>query len=114
MINRMKHTIPLSLLLMVASLSISLPTMAFPGLSIVAPEDVGLAAKYAKEKARIAYDQSENADRLNTLNANNTNGCDLNVGNVLIDENALPNTVPNELVVIVEGDIVQANECSTR
>lgn len=99
---------------MFASLSISLPTLAFPGLSIVAPEDVGLAAKYAKEKARIVYDQSENTNRFNALDHSGSDGCDLNVGNVLIDENALPNTVPNELIVIVEGDIVQANECSTR
>jgi len=110
----MKQIIPLSLLVMFASLSISLPSLAFPGLSIVAPEDVGTAAKYAKEKARIVYDQSENADRFKGFNQNGSDGCDLNVGNVLIDENALPNTVPNELIVIVEGDIVQANECSTR
>lgn len=110
----MKQIIPLSLLFLFASLAISLPALAFPGLGIVAPEDVGLAAKYAKEKARIVHDQSENANRFNDFDQNGSDGCDLNVGNVLIDENALPNTVPNELIVIVEGDIVQANECSTR
>lgn len=81
---------------------------ALPGISVIDPEDVSIAAKYAKEKAKIIALEAELPDYLLPTDEN---GCDLNVGNVIVDENA--NDVPDELIIIIEGDIIQANECKT-
>ena len=43
------------------------------------------------------------------LDINGADGCNLNVGNVLIDD-AVRNP-PDEVIVIIEGDIIQSNNC---
>lgn len=83
-------------------------TYALPGLIVTSPDKTRIAAKYAKQKAKI---QSENIQMSDEDIARNTDGCDLNIGNLSIDQGVTD--VPNELIVIVEGDVIQANECQT-
>ena len=92
------------------TLSLSFTTAyALPGLNVVKPDNTRIAAKYAKQKAKI---KAEHLEVTQDQIAKNTNGCDLNIGNLSIDQGVanVPN-VPNELIVVVEGDIIQANNC---
>ena len=84
---------------------------ALPGLNVVTPDNTRIAAKYAKQKAKIKAEQTEVTEDQITQN---TDGCDLNIGNLSIDQGVanVPN-VPNELIVVVEGDVIQANNCQT-
>ncbi len=81
---------------------------ALPGLNLTQPDNTRIAAKYAKQKAKIKANNLEiTQDEIDR----NTDGCDLNIGNLSIDQGV--NEVPNELIVIVEGDVIQANDCQT-
>ncbi|MCK5727552.1 MAG: hypothetical protein KAH22_12100 [Thiotrichaceae bacterium] len=74
---------------------------------VTEPNATRIAAKYAKQKAKI---QSDNKTQSDEEIARNTDGCDMNIGNLTIEQGA--NDVPNELIVIVEGDVIQANNCT--
>lgn len=83
-------------------------SFAFPGLMVIEPDQTRTAAKYAKHKARIS---ANNLYITEDDIANNTDGCDLNIGNLSLDQGVT--NVPNEMIVIIEGDIIQANECQS-
>ncbi len=82
---------------------------AFPGLSITSPDDTKTAAKYAKQKAKIQVFEELQIKPEDVKN--NSDGCDLNIGNLSIEKGVTQ--VPNDLIVIVEGDVIQANNCQT-
>ena len=93
------------IILLLSLLSFS-ASYALPGLTVTSPDKTRVAAKYAKQKAKIQSDDIQISDE---DIARNTDGCDLNVGNLSIEQGVTD--VPDELIVIVEGDIIQANEC---
>lgn len=84
------------------------------------PDLTDVSAKYAKLRAKLRVTSSteknsntESAEEQSTtldqqLN-DSSDGCNLNVGNVLIDDSIA--NPPDEVIVIIEGDIIQSNNC---
>ncbi|OQX05869.1 MAG: hypothetical protein BWK73_32430 [Thiothrix lacustris] len=68
-------------------------------------------SKMAQMKARMrAYEadmEYADEDRY-ALSPFDTAGCDINIGNVIVDDGA---PAPDEIVVLVDGDIIQSNNC---
>lgn len=87
----------------IAFFLISAPTYALPGE--VDPEFAGTAATYAKHKARLRAFRIDEFDNYGLLD---NVGCNINIANVDLDNSF---DAPDEIVVIVEGDIIQANNC---
>lgn len=89
---------------------ISTPAWSLPDTPIP-PELTKVSASYAKAKARNRAYETE-IENVVTQKMNESTGssssCDLNVGNVIIEDDA---NAPNEVVVIIEGDIFQENNC---
>ncbi|CAA6812866.1 MAG: Unknown protein [uncultured Thiotrichaceae bacterium] len=92
------------LTLIIAYLLISAPSYALPGE--VDPAFSGTAASYAKNKARLRALRSEGMDSYGLLD--DSSGCNINIGNVEVDDSF---QAPDEIVVIIEGDVIQANNC---
>lgn len=69
-------------------------------------------AKFAKMKARMRAYQAEQEASDNydpyALSALDTAGCDINIGNVVLDS---ASDSPDEVVVFIDGDIIQSNNC---
>lgn len=80
------------------------PSYAIPGE--VDPNFVDSAATYAKQKARIRALRRDNLDFFGDLSQV---GCNINIGNLILDDGF--QDAPDEIVIIVEGDIIQANNC---
>ncbi|RVU84716.1 hypothetical protein EOL70_10715 [Leucothrix sargassi] len=76
------------------------------------PEYVDISAKYAKLKAKyraLRPDSSAlKSQIINSSTDDDPGSCDLNVGNVEIDG---VGNAPDEVVIIIEGDILQSNNC---
>jgi len=86
------------------------------------PAAAEISAKHAKLRAKLrataragedvnTSSDSSNDDNYNgveqQVNINGADGCNLNVGNVLIDDTV--RNAPDEVIVIIEGDIIQSN-----
>jgi hypothetical protein len=77
------------------------------------PSMVDMSSKFAKTRAKLrAYrvdvrDSGTDADPF-AVGALDTGGCDLNVGNVVLDNSA---GTPHDIIVVVQGDIMQSNNC---
>jgi archaellum component FlaG (FlaF/FlaG flagellin family) len=72
-------------------------------------------AKMAQMKARMRAYEVEQDDATNAENGDNfslptlgSNGCDINVGNVVLDGSI---EAPREVTVLIDGDIIQSNNC---
>lgn len=75
------------------------------------PDFVAISAKYAKLKAKqrtITTEVRETEQSIDSLLENEPGSCDLNIGNVIVDD--IGNT-PDDVVIIIEGDILQSNNC---
>lgn len=77
---------------------------AIPGE--VDPEFADSSATFAKHKARL---RAFGTDDFHSYDLFDDAGCNINVGNVILDDGF--QDAPDEVVVIVEGDIIQANNC---
>jgi hypothetical protein len=70
-----------------------------------------MSAKMAQMKARMrAYEADmtdENTDPYK-LSSLDSAGCDINIGNVVLDNGS---ESPNEVVVLIDGDVIQSNNC---
>ncbi len=85
------------------------------------PGLVDVSAKHAKLRAKLktttsAVDDSVTADNTEAQTTtfdqqlnDSSDGCNLNVGNVLIDDSIA--NPPDEVIIIIEGDIIQSNNC---
>ena len=88
------------------------------------PGAARVSAKHAKLRAKLRARKSDAADSVTAgqsdadasingaeqqLNINGSDGCNLNVGNVLIDDTV--RNPPDEVIVVIEGDIIQSNNC---
>lgn len=79
----------------------------------VPPSMVDMSSTFAKTRAKLRAYQ---VDFRNTgtdvdpfaVGTLDTAGCDVNVGNVVLDGSA---GMPNDIVVFVQGDILQSNNC---
>jgi hypothetical protein len=77
------------------------------------PSMMDMSATFAKTRAQLraygvdARDTGTDVDPFAT-GALDTAGCDINVGNVVLDDTT---GVPNDIIVFVQGDIMQANNC---
>ncbi|UOG93520.1 MAG: hypothetical protein L3K52_07280 [Candidatus Thiothrix sulfatifontis] len=77
------------------------------------PSMMDMSATFAKTRAQLraygvdARDTGTDVDTFATGTLD-TAGCDINVGNVVLDDTA---GVPNDIIVFVQGDIMQANNC---
>lgn len=73
-----------------------------------------MSAKFAQMKARMrAYDadqygDSSDVDNFALPSTLDSNGCDINIGNVVLDGSA---ESPREVTVLIDGDIIQSNNC---
>lgn len=77
------------------------------------PEFVSVSAKYAKLKAKQrALKETSYKDISQSINPDSddsSGSCDLNVGNVVVDDSV--GGSPDDVVIIIEGDIFQSNNC---
>lgn len=95
------------LLALSASQALALPDGSAP------PDMMDMSATFAKARAQMrAYevdmrDVGTDADPF-SLGAFDTKGCDVNLGNVVLGDSSQP---PDDIVVFVQGDIIQANDC---
>lgn len=77
------------------------------------PSMMDMSATFAKTRAQLrAYevdfrDTGTEVDRF-AVGALDTAGCDINVGNVVLDDAA---GAPSDIIIFVQGDIMQANNC---
>ncbi|EIJ35508.1 hypothetical protein Thini_2982 [Thiothrix nivea DSM 5205] len=70
-----------------------------------------MAAKMAQMKARLrAYeaDVEYTNDDAYAFSPFDTTGCDINIGNVIVDDGA---DSPDEVIVLIDGDVIQSNNC---
>lgn len=94
-------------LALLASNAAALPDGSSP------PDMVDMSATYAKTRAKLRAYQVDfrntgtDADPFAVASLD-TDGCDLNVGNVFLDNSSPP---PDDIIVFVQGDILQANNC---
>lgn len=68
-------------------------------------------SKMAQMKARMrAYEaeQAQASEDYYALSSFDTAGCDINIGNVVVDDGA---NSPDEIVILIDGDIIQSNNC---
>lgn len=97
----------ISALTFIATDAVALPDSSTP------PDMVNMSAKYAKARAKLRAYQVDfrntgtNADPF-AVGTLDTAGCDLNVGNVVLDGSG---PAPNDVIVFVQGDILQSNNC---
>ncbi|MDQ5770353.1 hypothetical protein [Thiothrix subterranea] len=77
------------------------------------PSMMDMSATFAKTRAQLrAYDMDVRDTGTDVdpfeVGALDTAGCDINVGNVVLDDTA---GAPNDIIIFVQGDIMQANNC---
>ncbi|MBO0614402.1 MAG: hypothetical protein RL122_302 [Pseudomonadota bacterium] len=80
------------------------------------PSMMDMSATFAKTRAQLrAYDmdvRNTGTDvdpfEVGALDTAGSAGCDINVGNVVLDDTA---GMPNDIIIFVQGDIMQANNC---
>lgn len=97
-----------------------LAALAFSATSVSAlpdgsapPSMMDMSATFAKTRAQLrAYevdfrDTGTEVDPF-AVGALDTAGCDINVGNVVLDDAA---GAPKNIIIFVQGDIMQANNC---
>lgn len=81
------------------------------------PDMVHMSATFAKARAQMsAYgldmsaegDSGAEDDNYNVIPVDADNGCDVNLGNVYLNDNS---DTPEDVIVFVQGDIIQANNC---
>lgn len=66
-------------------------------------------AKIAKAKAQLRQQQAQISEGdLSPLSTFDTEGCDINIGNVALD--GLSDS-PEEITILIDGDIIQSNNC---
>jgi hypothetical protein len=74
------------------------------------PGMMGMSAKFAKARAQIRAYRLDDSTSKNTdpyaMFSTGTSGCDVNVANVALNGASSP---PNDVIVFVQGDIIQAN-----
>lgn len=93
---------------------ISPSVMALPDGN-VPPSMVDMSASFAKARAKLrAYDHDLrdpglDNDDIFALGEFDTEGCDVNIGNIVLDDTA-PDA-PDDVIIFVQGDIIQANNC---
>lgn len=85
------------------------------------PDLADISAKHAKLRAKLRVTSSTADDSVTAGNTEEqtttfdqqlndaSDGCNLNVGNVLIDDSIA--NPPDEVIIIIEGDIIQSNNC---
>lgn len=84
------------------------------------PDLADISAKHAKLKAKLrttvstteSNDTESMQGQTTTLDQqlnSSSDGCNLNVGNVLFDDSVA--NPPDEVIIIIEGDIIQSNNC---
>lgn len=88
------------------------PVFALPDGSSP-PDMMDMSATFAKARAQMRAYQVDMRDLGSDVDpfavgALGTEGCDINLGNVVLDN---PSQAPDEIVVFVQGDIIQANNC---
>jgi hypothetical protein len=77
------------------------------------PDMMDMSATFAKARAQMrAYavdmrDLGIHEDPF-AIGALDTQGCDINIGNVVLDDTSQS---PDDIVVFVQGDIIQSNNC---
>jgi hypothetical protein len=96
-----------SVLAMLASQASALPDSSAP------PSMMDMSSKFAKNRAKLrAYQVDYRSSGTDidpfAVGALGTDGCNLNVGNVVLDGTT---GVPNDITVFVQGDIMQSNNC---
>jgi hypothetical protein len=96
-----------TVLALLASQASALPDSSAP------PSMMDMSSKYAKNRAKLrAYQVDYRGTGTDVdpfaVGALDTAGCNVNVGNVVLDGTA---GVPNDITVFVQGDIVQSNNC---
>ncbi|QQZ28623.1 hypothetical protein HMY34_07580 [Thiothrix subterranea] len=70
-----------------------------------------MSAKMAQMKARMRAYQTEmdyEDDDQYAISSFDTAGCDINIGNVVVDDGA---NAPDEVVILIDGDVIQSNNC---
>lgn len=77
------------------------------------PGMMDMSATFAKARAQMrAYevDMRDTGSEYDpfTIGVLDTEGCDINIGNVVLDDSS---QTPNDIIVYVQGDIIQANNC---
>ncbi|WMP16336.1 hypothetical protein [Thiothrix lacustris] len=77
------------------------------------PSMMDMSSKYAKNRAKLRayqvdYRSSGTDADIFAVGDLGTSGCNLNVGNVVLDNTT---GVPNDITVFVQGDIIQSNNC---
>lgn len=96
----------------IAVFGISQQALALPDGN-TPPSMVDVSATFAKARAQLrSYgrdmrDAGSDTDPF-ALGALDTEGCDVNIGNVVLDEGG---QTPDDIIVFVQGDIIQANNC---
>lgn len=98
-------------LLLVLMLSTS--TVAALPDSSAPPSMMSMSATFAKTRAQLrAYGVDARAKGTDVdsfaVGIPNTAGCNINVGNVVLDDTV---GMPNDIIIFVQGDIMQANHC---
>ena len=99
--------------LLFAALALNAPSVAALPDGSAPPSMMDMSSTFAKTRAQLrAYgvdvrDTGTDVDPFE-VGALDTAGCDINVGNVVLDDTA---GMPNDIVVFVQGDIMQANNC---
>lgn len=92
-------------------LALSANVSALPESS-APPGMMGMSATFAKARAqmrayRLDANAAEGVDPFALFPAD-TGGCDVNVANVVLNDSSAP---ADDIVVFVQGDIIQANNC---
>jgi len=68
-------------------------------------------SKMAQMKARMRAYEAEldhESEDYYAVSQFDTAGCDINIGNVVVDDGA---NSPDEIVVLIDGDVIQSNNC---
>lgn len=85
------------------------PTVLALPHSSLPPSMMEISAKFAQAKAKIQTEQDAGSlfDRTGSGASTSSDGCDLSVGSLELDGQ----DSPDEVVIIVTGDVIQANNC---
>lgn len=100
----MKRPLIALLLLTQTPAVLALPHSSLP------PSMIEISAKFAQAKAQLQTEQDAASLFQGASNgeSTSTDGCDLSVGSLELDGQA---GQPDEVVIIVTGDVIQANNC---
>ncbi|MGB1009748.1 MAG: hypothetical protein ACPGVP_08510 [Thiolinea sp.] len=77
--------------------------------AVAKAKETASLAKIAKSKAEVRFQKSQlTGTERSPLQQFDTQGCDINIGNVALD--GLSDS-PEEINIIIDGDIIQSNNC---